>query len=115
MEIRIADCCWSKNRGGIRIVHPNGIVIHGKAVIGNNLTIFQQVTIGVIEKSEIVQKPPIIGNNVYIGAGAKILGNIVIGDNVKIGANAVVTKDVPANATVVGYNRIIKHDTTEIV
>lgn len=48
-----------------------------------------------------------IGNNVYIGAGAKILGNITIGNNVKIGANTVVTKDIPDGVTVVGFNRIV--------
>lgn len=58
---------------------------------------FQQVTIGVIEKDGSIEKPTRIGNNVYIGAGAKVLGNITIGDNVKIGANAVVTKDVPSS------------------
>lgn len=56
---------------------------------------------------------PTIGNNVYIGAGAKILGNIKIGNDVKIGANAVVTKDVPDGSTVVGINQIIKRDTDE--
>ena len=51
---------------------------------------------------------PRIGNNVFIGAGAKILGSVYIGNNVKIGANAVVTKDVPDGSTVVGVNKIIK-------
>lgn len=90
--------------GGMRIPHANGIVVHGKVVAGENLTMFQQVTIGVIEKDGSIEKPPRIGNNVYIGAGAKVLGNIVIGDDVKIGANAIITTDVPSNTTVVGYN-----------
>ncbi len=55
---------------------------------------------------------PIIGNNVYIGAGAKIIGNCRIGNNVRIGANTVVTKDIPDNTTVIGADiRIIKHST----
>ena len=93
--------------GGIRMPHGIGIVIHGKCVIGNNLTIFQQATIGAIEGKGTDEKPPILGDNVYIGAGAKILGNIKIGNNVKIGANAVVTKDVPDGATVIEYNKIL--------
>ena len=73
-----------------------GIIISGQARIGTNCTIFHQVTIGTNGKGV-----PIIGDNVLIGAGAKILGPIRIGDNVKIGANAVVTTDVPDNCTVV--------------
>ena len=53
---------------------------------------------------------PTLGDNVYIGAGAKIIGPITIGDNVKIGANAVVSKNVPSNCTVIEFNRIIKKD-----
>lgn len=82
---------------GILMPHTNGIVIHGNSVIGENCLIFHQVTIGT-RNSE----PPIIGNNVDIGAGAKILGSIKIGDHANIGANAVVITDVPAYATAVG-------------
>lgn len=77
----------------------NGIVISDKAHIGKNATILQQVTIGV---KSLDGSAPQIGNNVFIGAGAKIIGDIKIGNNVKIGANAVVVKDVPDNCTVVG-------------
>lgn len=94
--------------GGLRLPHPYGIILHKKTNIGINCTIFQYVTIGVIEKEKIINCAPKIGNYVYIGAGAKILGNITIGNNVKIGANAVVTKNVPDNCTVTGYN-IIKN------
>lgn len=92
--------------GGISLPHNMGIVISGHAVIGKNCTIFHQVTIGAdtIKNSE---KAPVIGDNVYIGAGSKIIGDVKISDNVKIGANAVVTKDVPYGKTVVGYNRIL--------
>lgn len=82
-----------------------GIVIHARAVIGNNVIIGQNVTIGGRSGNYDV---PIIGNNVYIGAGAKILGPVHVGDNSKIGANAVVIKDVPANTIAVGVPAIIK-------
>ena len=62
-----------------------------------------QVTIGVIDSADA----PRIGNNCFIGAGAKVLGGISVGDNVKIGANAVVTKNVPKGATLVECNRLI--------
>lgn len=75
-----------------------GIFITDKATIGKNVTIWHQVTIGLRNFKE---NGPIIGDNVYIGAGAKIIGNIKVGNNVKIGANCVVFKDIPDNATVV--------------
>lgn len=86
---------------GFYIGHFSGIVISSAAVIGNNCNISQGVTIGVAGKGEN-RGCPTIGNNVYIGAGAKIIGKITIGNNVAIGANAVVTKDVPDNAVVGG-------------
>lgn len=89
----------------MRCPHLIGIVIAGKAFIGDNCTIFHQVTIGIDGKN---QGAPKIGDNVFIGAGAKILGPVTIGDNCKIGANAVVTKDVASGATVVGNNLIVK-------
>lgn len=75
------------------------VVIHARAVIGNNCIIGQCVTIGGKSKHKNV---PRIGNNVQISIGAKILGPITIGDNVIVGANAVVVKDVPANCIVAG-------------
>ncbi|NCB26477.1 MAG: hypothetical protein EOM62_13535 [Bacteroidia bacterium] len=79
--------------------HPNGIVIHPKAIIGVNCLIFQQVTIGT---GGPVSGVPQIGGHVDIGAGAKILGGVRIGNHAKIGANAVVLGDVPEEATAVG-------------
>lgn len=84
--------------GGLLIPHPNGVVIHPAAVIGMNCLIFQQVTIGTANNIG----PPVIGNNVDIGAGAKVLGKLEIGDGAKIGANAVVLSSVPSGATAVG-------------
>lgn len=80
----------------------SGIFVSSGAVIGSGCTIFQQVTIGsnTLKDSKGYGAPQ-IGNNVYIGAGAKIIGDVHIGDNSRIGANAVVTHNVPDNSTVV--------------
>lgn len=83
------------------IDHGVGVVIGETAVIGDNVTIFHGVTLGGTGKDK-GKRHPTIGNNVFIGSGAKILGNINIGNNVKIGANAVILKDVEDNSTVVG-------------
>lgn len=79
-----------------------GIFISSGARLGSGCTIFQQVTIGsnTIKDSKGFGAPT-IGNNVFIGAGAKIIGNVTIGSNVRIGAGCVVTENVPDNATVV--------------
>ena len=97
----------SKNIGaGFRMPHLNGIFIHNNAILGDDCTVFHQVTIGANEHKIEYGKAPRMGNRVYIGAGAKVIGDIVIGDDVRIGANAVVTKDVPCGMTVVGYNKM---------
>ncbi len=86
---------------GLFIDHGSGVVIGETAVVGDNVTLFQGVTLGGTGK-ERGKRHPTIGNNVVIGAGAKILGNITIGDNSMIGANAVVIRDVAQHSTVVG-------------
>lgn len=91
--------------GGLRIPHLIGIVISENAVIGENCTIFQNVTIGASEKANGNRNAPRIGNNVYIGAGAIIIGPIIIGNDVNIGAGAIVTRDVPDQCTVIGINQ----------
>lgn len=83
------------------IDHGLGVVIGETAVIGDNCLMYHGSTLGGTGK-EHCKRHPTIGNNVMIGAGAKILGNIMIGDNVKVGANTVVTHDIPAGKTVVG-------------
>lgn len=91
------------------IDHGMGIVIGETAEIGNDCTIYHQVTLGGTGK-DAVKRHPTVGNNVLLGAGAKILGPILIGNNVKVGAGAVVLKSVVDNSTVVGVpaEKIIK-------
>ena len=89
------------------IDHGTGIVIGETATIGDNCTIYHDVTLGGTGKDKYKRHPD-IGDNVMIGTGTKILGPIKIGDNVKVGANSTILKDVPSNVTVVGYNRIVK-------
>lgn len=80
----------------------NGIIVSYGAQIGKNCKICQQVTIGWDGGNGTHAGEATIGDNVFIGAGAKIVGKVNIGDNVKIGANAVIVKDIPSNCTVVG-------------
>lgn len=92
---------------GFFIDHGMGVVIGETAEIGDNVTLYHDVTLGGTTvfnaKGKIMSKRhPTIGNNVIIGSGAQVLGPIKIGDNVKIGSNAVVIKDVEADSTVVG-------------
>lgn len=93
----------------LMIDHGMGIVIGETAVIGDDCIIYHQVTLGGTGKEKL-KRHPTIGNNVLIGAGAKLLGPINIGDNVKIGAGSVVLKSVEKNSTVVGVpeDRVIK-------
>ena len=93
---------------GFFIDHGMGVVIGETTIIGNNVTLFQGVTLGGTGK-EKGKRHPTLGNNIVVGVGAKVLGNITIGDNVKIGANAVVLEPVPSDATVVGVpGRVVR-------
>jgi len=83
--------------GGMYIPHPVGSAIYARR-IGKNCSVVANVTIGMRNRWEF----PLIGDDVYIGAGARVLGGIAVGDGARIGANAVVIHDVPANTTVVG-------------
>jgi serine O-acetyltransferase len=99
---------------GLFIDHGMGVVIGETSVVGKNVTLYQGVTLGGTGK-EKGKRHPNIEDNVVIGTGAKILGNITIGANSYIGANAVVVKDVPANSTVVGVpGRITKQEGKKI-
>lgn len=86
---------------GLFIDHGMGVVIGETAVIGNNCTIYQNVTLGGTGK-QTGKRHPTLGDNCFIGSGARVLGNITLGNNVKVGANSVVLKDVPDGATAVG-------------
>jgi serine O-acetyltransferase len=90
------------------IDHGDGVVIGETTVIGNDVLIYQQVTLGGTGK-ESGKRHPTLGNKVIVGAGAKVLGNIAIGDNVRIGAGSVVIEDVPPHSTVVGVPGRIVH------
>jgi serine O-acetyltransferase len=83
------------------IDHGMGVVIGETAVVGDDVTLYQDVTLGGTGK-EKGKRHPTIGSGVVIGGGAKILGNITIGENCRVGAGSVVLRDVPANSTVVG-------------
>ncbi len=92
------------------IDHGTGVVIGETAVIGDDVTLYQGVTLGGTGK-DTRKRHPTIGNNVMIGAGAKILGPLVIGDNSRIAAGAVVLNDIPPNSTAVGVPaRVVKKD-----
>lgn len=85
-----------------------GVVIHHNTIIGNNVTIAQNVTIG---RNFGDRRVPIIGDDVYIGTGSVVFGEISLGSNVIVGSNSVINKDIPANSTVVGNPfRIIVKD-----
>jgi serine O-acetyltransferase len=86
---------------GLFIDHGMGVVIGETSIIGDNVTLFQGCTLGGTGK-ETGKRHPTLGDNIVVGAGAKILGNIEIGSNSYVGANAVVLKSVPPNSTVVG-------------
>ena len=95
---------------GFFIDHGMGVVIGETSIIGDNVTLFQGVTLGGTGK-EIGKRHPTLGDNIVVGTGAKVLGNIKIGSNSYIGANAVVIRDVPEKATIVGVpGHIAKHE-----
>jgi serine O-acetyltransferase len=102
---------WRTKIGpGFYIGHFGQIVVHDRAVIGANCNISQGVTIGQANRGPH-KGYAFIGDNVYIGPGAKIVGSVRVGSNAAIGANCVVTKDVPDNAVVVGVpGRIISYE-----
>lgn len=99
---------------GLFVDHGTGVVIGETTEIGNNVTIYQGVTLGGTGK-EKGKRHPTIGHNVVISAGAKVLGNITIGNNVRIGAGSIVLQNAPANTTVVGIpGKVVVRDGVNI-
>ncbi len=99
---------------GFFIDHGTGVVIGETTEIGDNVTLYQGVTLGGTGKEQ-GKRHPTIGNNVMISVGAKVLGSFKVGDNCKIGAGSVVLKEVPANSTVVGVpGRVIKRNDVKV-
>ena len=95
---------------GFFIDHGNGVIIGETTIIGDNVTLYQGVTLGGTGKEQ-GKRHPTIGNNVMISTGAKVLGSFKIGDNSKIGAGSVVLEEVPPNSTVVGVpGRVVKRN-----
>lgn len=99
---------------GVFIDHGMGVVIGETAIVGNYALIYQNVTLGGTGK-ESGKRHPTLGENVVIGTGAKVLGNIELGNNVRVGAGSVVLRDVPADCTVVGIPGRIVHRSGERV
>lgn len=97
------------------IDHAMGVVVGETTIVGDDCVLYQGVTLGGTGK-ECGKRHPTLGNNVTVGAGAKVLGNIKLGDNVKVGGNSVVVKDVPADCTVVGIpGRIVRRNGCRVV
>ena len=95
------------------IDHGEGVVIGETTIIGDDVLIYQQVTLGGTGK-DFGKRHPTVGNHVIIGAGAKVLGDIIIADHVRIGAGSVVIEDVPSHSTVVGVpGRIVQRATVD--
>jgi serine O-acetyltransferase len=95
---------------GLYMNHPSGIVVHSEAVIGRNCNLSQDVTLGEANRGRNAGFPT-VGDGVYIGPGAKIVGAVHLGDDVAVGANCVVTRDVPAGSVVAGVpGRVISNE-----
>ncbi len=99
---------------GLFIDHGHGVVIGETAIIGDNVTLYQGVTLGGTGK-ETGKRHPTLGDNVMVSVGAKVLGSFTVGENSKIGAGSVVLSEVPPNSTVVGVpGRVVKQDNVRI-
>jgi len=95
---------------GFYISHFTGVFVNSRCTIGKNCNLSQGVTLGLANRGPR-KGVPTLGDNVYLGPGAKVVGAVHIGDNVAVGANAVVTRDLPANAVAVGIPaRVISHE-----
>jgi serine O-acetyltransferase len=105
MRVFLGSDIYCRVPATMLLPHPYGIVIHPDVEIGEHVVVMHQVTLGQARPTELAV--PVIGNRVFLGAGAKVLGGVTVGDGAVVGANAVVTRDVPAGATVVASNRLL--------
>jgi len=95
---------------GFVLIHSNGVVINGAVRGGTNVHLEHQVTIGAEQRQS-----PVLGSNIFVGAGARVLGPVTVGDGARIGANAVVVSDVPPHTTVVGIPaRVVRDRSGEV-
>lgn len=95
---------------GLYLGHANGIVVYSRAVIGSNCTLSHQVTLGKTHERSRHPGCPVVGDRVYLGCGAKVLGGVHLGDDSAVAPNAVVVSDVPAMAVVGGIPaRVLSH------
>ncbi|WP_156756805.1 serine O-acetyltransferase [Actinokineospora pegani] len=92
---------------GLRLEHPNGLVVGARAVVGTNAFLCQRVTLGERLGDNRGPEHPVLGDNVFVGAGAAVLGSVRVGCGARIGAGAVVLHDVPAGAVAVGNPAVI--------
>lgn len=106
MRILLGSDIYCRVPENLVLPHPYGITIHPTAVLGANVVILQHATIGAYHDRHW-GRSPVIEDEVFIGAGAVVLGPIRVGRGARIGANAVVTKDVPPGKTVVGNDRVV--------
>lgn len=98
-----ADIAWSARIGpGLVLWHPTGVVIGPRVVVGRDARVQQGITLGAARSRTGEDGDPVLGDGVYVGAGARVLGPVRVGDRARIGANAVVLTDVPADASAVG-------------
>lgn len=98
-----ADIAWSARIGpGLVLWHPTGVVIGPRVVVGRDARVQQGITLGSARSRTGQDGDPVLGDGVYVGAGARVLGPVRVGDRARIGANAVVLTDVPDDASAVG-------------